>query len=456
MRLLSPLLALVLMSSCGTPQERPDGTPAAGSGSPLPAAGAGESPALAIEWNRQVLAVAEAEDGFLSLKGLRTATMMHLAMHDALNAAAPRYRPYLDSSLADHAAMQEGADPLVAAARAAHDVAVGQYPGQAAAFDALYADSVRVVADSRARRAGAALGARMAAAILEAREGDGWNGEAEYTWHPMAPGVYAEFNEHSGTPEGFVFGAGWARAKPFVLESPDQFRSPPPPRIDSAAYTRAFDEVKAAGAHDSAVRTADQAHLAMWWKDFAENSHNRLARELARQDDLDLWQATRMFALLNMAIYDAYVNVFDNKFHYNHWRPYTAIRWASHDGNPDTAEDPAWNNLHRHTYAFPSYPSAHGTACAAASMALADTFGRQRPITMTTAAVDKAGPMSGKITMDPPTRSFASFDAAAEECALSRVYLGIHFRYDSVEGVRLGREIGNYVVLETLAPAATR
>ena len=72
-----------------------------------------------------------------------------------------------------------------------------------------------------------------------------------------------------------------------------------------------------------------------------------------------------------MSIFDAYVDVFDNKFHYNHWRPYTAIRWAANDGNPDTEPDPEWTNTHRHTYAFPSYPSAHGTACAAAMTVLA-------------------------------------------------------------------------------------
>lgn len=58
-----------------------------------------------------------------------------------------------------------------------------------------------------------------------------------------------------------------------------------------------------------------------------------------------------MFALVNLAIYDAYVNVFENKFHYNHWRPYTAIRWAANDGNSGTVPEPDRNNLHRHTYA---------------------------------------------------------------------------------------------------------
>ncbi len=153
-----------------------------------------------------------------------------------------------------------------------------------------------------------------------------------------------------------------------------------------------------------------------------------------------------------MSIFDAYVSVFDNKFFYNHWRPYTAIRWAAHDGNPDTQPEESWTNTHRHTYAFPSYPSAHGMACAAAMTAFENVFGRDYAFTMRNAFVDIAGPLSGKIAMHPPTRSFESFAAAAQECGLSRVYLGIHFRYDSIEGVKLGRRVGENVVLNLLRP----
>jgi hypothetical protein len=64
--------------------------------------------------------------------------------------------------------------------------------------------------------------------------------------------------------------------------------------------------------------------------------------------------------------------------------------------------------------------------------------------------VDEAGPMTGKVRMSPPTRSFASFQQAAMECALSRVYLGIHFRYDAVAGNQLGRNVGGYAVQNSL------
>ena len=147
-----------------------------------------------------------------------------------------------------------------------------------------------------------------------------------------------------------------------------------------------------------------------------------------------------------MAIFDAYISVFDNKFYYNHWRPYTAIRWAENDGNSDTTADLNWNNTHNHSYAFPSYPSAHGTACSAAMTVIANVFGDDTPFTMVTEEVDKAGPYSGKINMEPSQRYFSSFDEAAIECSVSRVYLGIHFRYDSIEGNKLGRKIGEFII----------
>ena len=395
---------------------------------------------LAVEWNEAVLRIAEAEDGFLTLKGLRTVAMMHIAMHDALSAINRRYEAYA------YHATSPGADPIAAASHAAFVVAVDQYPEQEETFAELRLRWLHLNSLSPAQRSGIELGKASAMAILAKRAGDAWDSEAEYTWHPMAPGVYAEFNEHSGTPEGFIFGAGWGKAKGFALTSANQFRSPPPPAIETDEYTQAFNEVKSVGRFQSMSRTPDQAHLALWWKDFAENSHNRLARDLVSKEKLDLFAATRLFALLNMSIFDAYVSSFDNKFHYNHWRPYTAIRWAVNDGNPDTAPEASWTNLHRHTYAFPSYPSAHGTACAAAMSAFEAVFGKDYAFTMRIPLVDIAGPFSGKIEMQPATRSFARFSDAAMECALSRVYLGIHFRYDSTEGVELGTKVGKNVV----------
>lgn len=400
---------------------------------------------LLIAWNARVLAIAEAEDRFLTLKGVRTAAMLHLAIHDAINAIDPRYHAYAFDTAG------RGADPIAAATQAAFVIANDQYPAHLDQWEDLRRRWLDPL-ERKSREAGIGLGEAAAQSVLQKRARDRWDGTAEYQFHPMAPGVYAEFNEHSGTPQGFVFGAGWAAVQPFALKSPAQFRSPPPPAINSDAYRRAFEEVRSVGRFESRARTADQTHQAFWWKEFAESSHNRLARQLVMQEQPDLWTAARFFALLNVSIMDAYIGVFDNKFFYNHWRPYTAIRWADHDGNPRTRAEPGWNNTHRHTYAFPSYPSAHGTACAAAMTVFADTFGDQRWFRMVTPQVDSAGPLSEKIAMKPAARSFDSFSEAARECAASRVYLGIHFRYDSIEGVRLGKRIGGYVVRTLATP----
>ncbi len=400
----------------------------------------GDSENVIVQWNALILELAEKEDGFLTLKGLRAVTLAHLAMVDALNAvdvASP------DRELTS---VEEYRQRVAAVNDAGYEVALSQYPNMDAELSKLRSYWQQRSAHNKKDSDGGAVGRDSALAVLLARKDDGWDTPSSYRFHPMGPGVYAEFNEHSGTPEGFVFGAGWARAKGFALSSPSQFRVPAPPAIQSKAYTVAFNEVKEKGRFQSYTRTPDQTHLALWWKDFVENSHNRLARRLVHDENLGLRETARLFALLNMSIFDAYVSSFDNKYHFNHWRPFTAIRWAANDGNAATKAEETWTNTHRHTYPFPSYPSAHGTACAAAMTALESIFGENYPFEMRTAVVDVAGPFSGKIRMSPETRQFPDFVSAAKECAASRVYLGIHFRYDSDAGFALGRQVGLQVL----------
>ena len=400
---------------------------------------------IVTAWNKALLSAAEKQDKFLTLKGVRTAAMAHIAMAQTANrltAAATIDK----AGKVTKSEANSGPSAIAAATHAAYTIVAAQYPEQLSQWQALNKRWLSTVKSEAAKVAGIAVGQRAADAVLKSRAGDGWNAEADYQWHPMAPGVYAEFKEHSGTPEGFIFGAGWANAKGFALEKPDQFRSPPPPDIKSQAYVEAYQEVRELGRHNSATRTKDQTHLAMWWKDFAENSLNRLARDLTEQEQLGLPRASRLFAMLNMSIFDAYVSVFNNKFHYNHWRPYTAIRWAENDGNPATEAEPDWTNTHQHTYAFPSYPSAHGTACTAGMTVFADVLGDDFEFVMRTPQVDAAGPFSKKVAMDPPTRKFSNFAQAARECAYSRIYLGIHFRYDSDAGLALGKQVGEQVL----------
>jgi hypothetical protein len=209
--------------------------------------------------------------------------------------------------------------------------------------------------------------------------------------------------------------------------------------LRSTAYARAFREVKEHGGADSSRRTDDQTAYAVWWMEFAEGSVNRLARQLAADRNVHLWMAARLFAHVGVALYDAYVVTWDSKYFYDHWRPYTAIRAADTDENPRTAPDSSWEPL-RPTPPFPEYVSAHAAACAASFGVLREVFGHRVSFTMETTTAP-----SGM-----PTRTFASFDAAAAECADSRVRLGWHFPYATDAGLALGREAARYMLSHSL------
>ena len=178
-------------------------------------------------------------------------------------------------------------------------------------------------------------------------------------------------------------------------------------------YAEAYNEVKSFGRVDSPVRTPDQTGYAVWWTEFTEGSLNRLARQLVAQRTIHLWRATRLFALLNMSMFDGYLANWDSKYEYNHWRPWTAIREADRDGNPATEPDSGWEPL-RPTPPFPEYVSAHAAVCGASFETLAGTFGDHVSFTMKTTTAPP----------EMPARSFRSFSAAAAECADSRVRLG--------------------------------
>jgi hypothetical protein len=180
----------------------------------------------------------------------------------------------------------------------------------------------------------------------------------------------------------------------------------------------------------------------VWWMEFAEGSLNRLARKLATDSNMDLWEAARMFALLNATLVDSYISVWDAKYRFNHWRPYTAIRAAASDGNPSTVADVRWESL-RPAPPFPEYPSAHAAGCASAFRVLEEFFPNVTTFTMDS----KTAPAA------MPARSFASFRAAAHECADSRVQLGFHFRYAVDAGAKMGRQIAEFGIAQRLQPS---
>jgi hypothetical protein len=383
---------------------------------------------LVPEWSLAAYGAIKAENGYADpLAASRTLAMMHIAMHDAVNAAAPRFATYALHGRAP------GADPAVAAAAAAHDVLAAHCPGQATV---LARELERVVAEAgrgREVERARALGRDAARAVMAARANDGAEARMAYT-PSNRPGGYRY------TP-GFdlIFAPQWRALKPFALRSPEQFRVAAPPALASRAYTDAFAEVKAFGGKAYSRRSEDQTNFAHFWYEFSDIGWNRIARVVAADRGLDLWEAARFFALVNMAMADAYVAGWDSKLHHDFWRPVTAIRLAENDGNADTLPDTRWEPLLA-TPPIQDHPSTHSALGGAAAAVMAGLLGDATPFSFASTSA-----LPGN-----PVRRFASFSAAAQENAESRVMAGLHFRFSCEAGLLLGERIGRFALVNHL------
>jgi hypothetical protein len=372
----------------------------------------------------------------------RMFAMMHVAIHDALNAIDRRSEPY-----AFDAQAPAGTSPEAAVAAAAHDVLVALFPQlppepgftTAAAIDlvdAAYTAALAAIPDTPAKAQGILIGQAAAAAILALRNGDGSDTTfLDFTYVPGPnPG---DFQFIPGLP--FAAAPGWGNVTPFVLTSSSQYRPKATYALTSKKYAADFNEVKSLGAVDSTTRTAEQTEIALFWVEGSPQGWNRIARTVSVQHGLDLWQNARLFGLLNLASADAYIADFENKYFYEFWRPITAIRAADTDGNPDTVADPTWDSLVG-TPPAPDYPSGHSGQGGAMSEVLARFFG------------DKVSFSTTATTVPGVTRSFTSFSEAAVENGNSRIYVGFHFRHAVTEGIKLGSKVGKVAFNHYLRP----
>ena len=382
---------------------------------------------VVVDWSRIVFEAATTDDGYVSFKGARHQAMVHIAMHDALNAIDRKFDQYA------YFGRSSRANPVTAAAKAAHDVLVAVYPAQQAKLNAELASWLAKAPDGSGKTAALTLGAKAAAAIVALREDDGT--VVDLVSPGYRPGTQPG-NYQFVPPYDFTFAQDFRHAMPFGLESPDQFRVPPPPALASRTYARDYNEVKSFGAIDSTTRTTEQSNYANWWYEGSEIGWARVARVTTSSEGLELWRAARMFALVNMSLYDSYVAGWDSKYHWDFWRPYTAIRAGATDGNRRTTADATWQN-YLETPPVQDYPSTHSALGAGAAEVLKRSFGTDRvPFSM------------GSTTALPanPVRSFNTFTTAANENADSRVRAGIHFRTATEQGQALGRKVGSYIV----------
>jgi hypothetical protein len=381
----------------------------------------------------------------------RMYAMMHLAIHDALNAIELHSRPYAYKP--DE--RQRDASPDAAVASAARGVLVPLLQQLTPPFDnaaciqaavsgveADYAAALAAIPSGTAKTKGIAVGQAAAAAILALREGDGSDTPLLDFNYPQGtnPGEYRFTSPDTGP---FVFAPGWADVTPFVLRDGSQFRPSPPFRINSRQYTQDFNEVKRLGGDGvttPSARTPEQTEIALFWVESSPLAWNRLTRSVSAGEHLDLWENARLFGLLNIGMADGYISSFDAKRFYNFWRPITAIRLAATDGNSNTAADPKWTPL-RETPQITDHDSGHSVEGGVAASVLARFFGTDH-IAFSACSMTLA-PGSTCVGATPVMRTFDSFSQAANENGESRILVGFHFRHAVDEGIKHGRKIGD-------------
>lgn len=368
----------------------------------------------------------------------RIYAMMNTAMHDALNSIVRRYHTYALKNVRD-----PQADPDAAVAAAAHDVLLAQLPPAQVYVDSLLAASLSTVHDGERKTRGITLGKAAAQAILAMRANDGSETAQIPYVQGTLPGEYRSTPPFDGPPfNGFVAVPGWGNVKPFCMTSGAQFRPVPPYPINSADYTKDFNDVKTLGAAVGSTRTPDQTQIALFWLDNVPASFDRIAITMVDRYHLDAWKTARLFALLQLAEADANIACLEAKFHYNYWRPITAVRLGDSDGNPSTTGDPSWDVLAPPTPPVPDYPSNHSTNGGAGAAILASYFGK-----------DDISFTQNSTSLPGVTRTLSGFSQAAMENALSRVYVGFHFRNACMKGVEQGYQVGGYVFKNFLREA---
>jgi hypothetical protein len=410
----------------------------------------------------------------------RAMAIVHIAMFDAANAVAGGYRSYTGLARAPRNTSFDAA-----VSQAAHDALAAMYPSQAEQFAERLAESLERIADGAGKQRGIAVGKAAAEAILALRADDG----AAYA-EPRV-GIDWSMSDQPGhwrqdpiSTIPLALGAYWKTVEPFVLETADQFRIPPPPGLDSAEYAAAFREVQSLGGDGvvtPTLRTKDQTIAGIYWAYDGTPSlcapprlYNQIAVQIARQQRTGVVELARLLALVNVAMADSGIAIWESKYHYDFWRPVTGIREADAgtgptglgDGNPDTLGDATFSPLGapasnlqgpNFTPPFPAYPSGHAGFGGALFQTLR-RFYRTDAIAFTFVSDELNG-----VTVDNEgnvrpllPRHFRSLSRAEEENGQSRIYLGIHWAFDKTQGIAQGRNVADYVFEHAFRPVRRR
>jgi hypothetical protein len=344
----------------------------------------------------------------------------HLAIYDAVVAIEGRYRPFAVRPTAP----ATGASTDAAVSAAAHGVLRALFPNRSAVYQPAYEQRIAMIPDGPARAMGVALGTEVAAGIVRLRANDGRSVALQPYVSGTAPGQFRAVNPNP------IF-RHFPAIRPFAVNSLDQFRSPPPPALNSPAYAAAFEEVRALGGAASTTRTAEQLEIARFHTEpppfFVTRNFGRLAASTP-----DVADAARLMAMVTVAFADAMGTCFETKYHYAMWRPQTAIPLAADDGNDATQPDADWTPV-LPTPNHPEYPAAHSCTSGALGQALRHVHGTP----------DVTFSMDSRVT--GTTRSYVGTDAFNQENRIARIAGGMHFSFATVAGEEIGQRVADWV-----------
>jgi hypothetical protein len=382
---------------------------------------------VVTDWNEKAVAFVT-KRAMLPPQAERVMASMHVAIFDAINSIERRYQPYLIQVEAAKDTSKEAA-----AAAAAGAVLAGLHPDAAGEVRGALAAYLQAVPGGSDNIEAIKLGEAVAAKVLAARAEDG--AAAPDTYRPKTrPGVYI--------PTPITASSMWPNVKPFALKSASQFRPAPPPALDSAQWATDYNEIKRLGGRASTERSARQSEDGRFWLFTGPQSYYPMVRRLAAARKMDLIDCARFMALVSVANADAFIAVFDAKYHYDFWRPITAIRNGDMDDNPATERDATWQPIDL-TPMHPEYPCAHCiTSAAVATLAEAVLGSADVPEVAMTSA-----------TLPGVTHRWTNLWVYADEVASARIWAGIHFRFSTRVGQEMGRKIGQHVVTTILQPA---
>ena len=376
-----------------------------------------------LEWNAIMVITISGQNPFAQA---RFAAITQLAVFEAVNSITKEYQTYLGIIAAP-----KGASPEAAAIAAAHAVLREYFPGNAATLDAARANSLAALPDGQAKNDGIVVGLASAALLIALRANDGSTPPQFYLPTSSAPGQWQL--TPSCPPAGGVF-LHWRNVTPFGIRSSQQFRSDPPPTLTSHRYARSYNEVKEVGDAGSAQRPPHQSDVARFFAVVsAVAAWNPAVNQVASAKGKSLSKNARAFALLNMAMSDALVSVMETKYHYNLWRPETAIRAGDTDGNRNTEPLGSFVPFIT-TPCFPSYPSGHASASYAARKIAEEIFGEAGH------SITLSNPLVPGVILQ-----YDSFGQLTTDIDDARVYGGIHFRFDQTAGAQQGMQVGEYV-----------